>query len=206
MKLQADCVAVSGAHGPLLLATSVTACTGEVSLVAGDPGYGQVALALALGGRMVPSLGQIRLDGFDDPARLRSHVALVDVPGVTEPEEGLSVRAVIAEELALSGQRARSADVTSFLKAHEGGPHGSLRWEQLPSWLRTQWLAELASRRTGIDFMVLASPDRFGGEPAAWWKVANALAKTGKGVIVQCTHASVALLSEPVHYELGMTA
>ena len=49
MKLQADCVAVSGAHAPLLLATSVTAVTGEVTLVAGDPGYGQVALALALG-------------------------------------------------------------------------------------------------------------------------------------------------------------
>jgi energy-coupling factor transporter ATP-binding protein EcfA2 len=206
MKLQADCVAVSGAHAPLLLATSVTARTGEVTLVAGDPGYGQVALALALGGRLVPSFGTIRLDGVDDPRLLRSHVALVDVPAVTEPEEGLSVRAVIAEELALSRQRARAGDVTTFLQLQDGERHGGLRWEQLASWRRTSWLGELASRRADVDFLVLASPDRFGGEPAQWWNVAKALADTGKGVIVQCTHASARLLSEPVDYELGMSA
>jgi energy-coupling factor transporter ATP-binding protein EcfA2 len=206
MKLQADCVAVSGAHAPLLLATSVTARTGEVTLVAGDPGYGQVALALALGGRLVPSFGTIRFEGVDDPRLLRSHVALVDVPSVTEPEEGLSVRAVIAEELALSRQRARSGDVTAFLQLQDGERHGGRRWEQLPSWLRTQWLAEVASRRAGVDFLVLASPDRFGGDPAQWWNVAKALAEAGKGVIVECTHASARLLSEPVAYELGMSA
>jgi ABC-type uncharacterized transport system ATPase component len=104
MKLQASCVAVSGTHAPLLLATSVTARTGEVTLVAGDPGHGQVALAL--GGRLVPSSGDIRLEGVADAKVLRSRVALVDVPNVTEPEEGLAVRAVIGEELALSRQRA----------------------------------------------------------------------------------------------------
>jgi energy-coupling factor transporter ATP-binding protein EcfA2 len=205
MRLQADCVAVSGAHAPLLLATSVTARTGEVTLVAGDPGYGQVALALALGGRLVPSSGDIRLEGVADAKVLRSRVALVDVPNVTEPEEGLSVRAVIGEELALSRQRARGGDVTTFLQTQDGGRHGGLRWEQLPTWLRTQWLADLAARRPAVDFLVLASPDRFGGDPCDWWNVAKALAGTGKGVIVQCTHASARLLSEPVRYELGVS-
>jgi energy-coupling factor transporter ATP-binding protein EcfA2 len=205
MKLQADCVAVSGAHAPLLLATSVTARTGEVTLVAGDPGYGQVALALALGGRLAPGGGSVRIGGVDNPQVLRSHVALVDVPTVTEPEEGLSVRAVIGEELALSGQRARGADVTRFLQARDGGRRSGLRWEQLPSWLRTEWLAELASRRAAVDFLVLASPDRFGGDPCDWWNVAKALADKGRGVIVQCTHASARLLSEPVRYELGVS-
>jgi len=205
MKLQADCVAVSGAHAPLLLATTVTARTGEVTLVAGDPGYGQVALALALGGRLMPSLGTVTFEGSDDSGLLRSHVALVDVPTVTEPEEGLTVRAVIGEELALSRQRARGRDVTAFLQTQDGGRHAGVRWEQLPSWLRTQWLAELASRRAAVDFLVLASPDRFGGDPCAWWNVAKALADKGKGVIVQCTHASARLLSEPVRYELGVS-
>ena len=205
MKLQADRVAVSGAHAPLLLATSVTARTGEVTLVAGDPGYGQVALALAIGGWLVPSSGLISLDGVDDPRFLRSHVALVDVPSVTEPEEGLTVRAVIGEELALSRQRARAADVTTFLQAQDGGRHAGLRWEQLPSWLRTQWLADLASRRAAVDFLVLSSPDRFGGDPCDWWNVAKVLADKGMGVIVQCTHASARLLSEPVLYELGVS-
>jgi energy-coupling factor transporter ATP-binding protein EcfA2 len=205
MKLQADCVAVSGAHAPLLLATSVTARTGEVTLVAGDPGYGQVALALALGGRLAPSSGDVRFDGVDDPGLLRSHVALVDVPSVSEPEEGLTVRAVIGEELALSGQRARGSDVTAFLHTQDGGRHAGLRWEQLPSWLRTQWLADLAARRAAVDFLVLAGPDRFGGDPCDWWNVAKSLADRGKGVIVQCTHASARLLSEPVRYELGVS-
>ena len=158
MKLQADRVAVSGAHAPLLPATSVSARTGEVTLVAGEPGYGQVGLALALGGRLVPSSGAVRLHGADDARLLRSGVALVDVPSVTEPEEGLTVRAVIAEELALSRQPARAADVSRFLQTQDGGRHGGLRWEQLPSWLRTQWLADLASRRAAVDFLVLASP------------------------------------------------
>src|SRR5450631_1225003 len=189
MNLQADAVTVSGAHAPLLLATSVTARTGEVTLVAGDPGYGQVALALALGGRLAPSLGTVRIDGADDSHALRSHVALVDVPNVSEPEEGLTVRAVIGEELALSRQPAGGADVSRFLQTQDGGSHAGLRWEQLPSWLRTEWLADLASRRADVDFLVLASPDRFGGDPTAWWNVAKILADKGKGVIVQCTHA-----------------
>jgi energy-coupling factor transporter ATP-binding protein EcfA2 len=204
MKLQADRVAVSGAHAPLLLATSVTAHIGEVTLVAGDPGYGQVALALALGGRLVPSSGDIRLEGLDDPGLLRSRVALVDVPNVTEPEEGLTVRAVIAEELAFSGQRARGCDVSAFLTAQDGSRHGGLRWEQLPAAERTAWLADLAARREAVDFLVLASPDRFGGDPGRWWEVAKVLAERGKGVIVECTHASARLLSEPVAYELGV--
>ena len=205
MKLQADRVAVSGAHAPLLLATSVTARTGEVTLVAGDPGYGQVALALALGGRLAPSSGDIRLEGVDDPRALRSRVALVDVPNVTEPEEGLTVRAVIAEELAFSHQRATGGDVTAFLRARDGDRHGGLRWEQLPSGLRTAWPADLAARRSAVDFLVLASPDRFGGDPCQWWNVAKVLADMGKGVIVQCTHASARLLSEPVAYEVGVS-
>ena len=205
MKLQADAVTVSGAHAPLLLATSVTARTGEVTLVAGDPGYGHVALALALGGRIVPSSGNVRLEGVDDLGALRSRVALVDVPGVSEPEEGLTARAVIAEELAFSGQRARAGDVTAFLAAQDGQRHGGLRWEQLPSGLRTAWLADLAARRRGVEFLVLASPDRFGGDPCHWWNVAKVLADRGKGVVVQCTHASARLLSEPVVFELGVS-
>jgi hypothetical protein len=151
-RIQANSVAVAGTHAPLLLATSVTALTGEVTLVAGDPGYGQIALALTL-----------------------------------------------------SGQRARGADVTAFLLAMDGGHHARQRWEQLPTALRTQWLTELASRRAEVDFLVLASPDRFGGDPRDWWNVAKALADKGKGVIVQCTHASARLLSEPVRYELGVS-
>jgi hypothetical protein len=111
---------------------------------------------------------------------------------------------VIAEELALSGHRARRRDVTGFLQTLDARRRGRLRWEQLPPSVRTPWLAELASRRAGVDFLVLASPDRFGGDPRDWWDVAKALAGNGKGVIVQCTHASARLLGEPVCYELGL--
>lgn len=205
MKLQADGVAVAGIHAPLLLATSLTARTGQVTLVAGDPGYGQVALALALGGRIALASGAITYGGVDDPILLQSHVALVDLANITEPEEGLTVRDVIGEELALAGQRAGGSDVTAFLQSQEGEEHARSRWEELPGWLRSQWLAELASRRSGVEFLVLASPDRFGGDPQVWWNVAKELAGKGKGVIVQCTHASARLLSAPIHYELGVS-
>jgi len=155
VRLQADRVAVSGAHAPLLPATSVSARTGEVTLVAGEPGYGQaaLALALALGGRLVPSSGAVRLHGADDRRLLRSGVALVDVPSVTEPEEGLTVRAVIARSLrsrvnrpgpqtSADSCRPRTAGATAAFAGSSSragcGPSGWQIWRHVAG-LSTSW-------------------------------------------------------------------
>ena len=205
MKLTVHAVGVDGAHAPLLLPTSLTAASGEVTLVAGDPGPGSVALALAVGGRLPTSTGRITWGGSPDPALRRRHVALVDVPGVTEPEGSIRVGAVIGEQLALSRQRARGSDVTAFLRRHEARELAGQRWESLPSDVRTSWLVELAALRPDVGAVVLAGPDRFGGDPRRWWSVAAALADRGHAVVVQCTHASARLLGRPVHFELGVS-
>ena len=185
MTLNVHAAGVDGAHAPLLLPTSLTATSGEVTLVAGDPGYGHVALALAIGGRLRTSAGRITWGGSPDPALRRRHVALVDVPGVTEPEDGIRVSAVVGEQLALSRQRARGADVTAFLRRHEAGHRAGERWESLPSDLRTGWLVELTALRPDLDAVVLAGPDRFGGDPRRWWSAATSLADRGLAVVVQ---------------------
>ena len=73
--LVAEGLAVDGTHGVLLAPTSLRAVPGSVLLVAGTPGSGHTALALALAGRMRPDHGTVTLDGDDDPRRLRRAVA-----------------------------------------------------------------------------------------------------------------------------------
>ncbi|GAA1230253.1 hypothetical protein [Oryzihumus leptocrescens] len=206
MHIHVEDVELAGSHAPLLLPTSLEAHSGEVTLVAGDPGYGHVALALAVAGRMVPAAGRVLVDGIEDRARLQRAVALVDLAGVSEPDGGLPVRSVLAEELALAGRPARRRDVRSFLAQHEAGELAGERWEHVPAGLRTAWLAELAGSRPGVEALVLANPDRFGGDPFAWWSVAHGLAARGLAVVVQCTHASARLLRHPVHHERGASA
>lgn len=204
MKVVADRAAVSGAHAPLLLPTSFEATSGETTLVAGDPGYGHVALALALGGRLALSDGSITVGGSTDDAVRRRCCALVDLAGVSEPEDGLKVSAVIAEELAFAGAPSDRAAVRELLEADGAGDLAGHRWEQVPPARRTAWLAGTASRRPGVEVLVLAGPDRFGGDPRDWWAVAKDLAGQGFAVIVLASHASVRLLGEPLRYELGV--
>ena len=206
MEIVADRVTVRGAHGPMLLPTTLWARTGDVSLVVGAPGDGHVALALVLGGQLEPSSGRVTVGGSADREVLRRRTALVDVPRVTEPEPGIPVRAVIGEELALSGQPARPKDVAAFLAEHDGTGLASERFENVPPAVRTDWLARLAALRGGVDVLVLAHPDRFGGEPTAWWDLAQQLAEGNRAVVVQCTHVSARLLGRHDYAEVGAGA
>ena len=196
---------VAGSHAPLLLPTSLEARSGEVALVAGDPGYGHVALALAIAGHLPLTGGSVTLDGDADIERRRRAVALVDLAGVSEPEASVAVHAVLGEQLALAGERARRSDVRAFLAERDGSALWSERWEHVPTGARTAWLAELASRRPGVELVVLANPDRFGGDPFDWWSVAQALAARRLAVVVQCTHDSARLLRHPIRHQLGGT-
>ena len=128
MELTADHVSVAGLHGPLLLPTTLVARPGHVTLVAGDPGHGHVALALALGGRVSLAEGVVALDGRSDEDLRRRHVALVDVPNVTAPEDAVSVRSAIAEQLALAGRPASRGATRAFLTGHGvEGRRGAVR-------------------------------------------------------------------------------
>lgn len=205
MELIADHVGVPGTHGPLLLPTSLRALPGEVTLVAGDPGYGHVALALAFGGR-VRIQGVVTLAGSDDPDLRRRRVALVDVPDVTSPEGAVSVRSAVAEQLALAGRPAGRSATRAFLEGHELQDHAGDRFESLPPERRTVLLMDIAASREDTRVLVLSAPDRLGGDPEYWWHAAAQAAADGFTVVVQCTHATARHLRQPVRFELGVAA
>nr|WP_241744405.1 hypothetical protein [Cellulosimicrobium arenosum] len=197
----------------MLEATDLTVSTGECLLVAAEPGHGHTALALVATGRLAPSTGRVRLvlgEADDvrpavrallaDPRRptpaetLRGVSAVVDVPGVNEPDDALTVSDVVAEGLALAGRRSLPQDVTRWLGAHSLVAERRTRIDQLPGVVRTAVLAALAAERPGVRFLALTLPDRHGGEPDGWWEVARTLAASGLGVLVQCSRASARAL------------
>ena len=206
MALIARAAAVDGPHGPLLLPTSLAARKGEVTVVAGDPGPAATTLALALGGRVRLDDGSITCNGDPEPHVRRRRVALVDVPGVTEPEPGLPIEVVVGEELALAGLPSRRADIRAFLRERGAEERSSQRWESLEPSEHVRWLAEITAQREDVTAVVLTSPDRWGGSPHAWHGVARVLADQGLVVVVLATHSSVRLLGLESTYELGVSA
>ena len=206
MELIAHAVEVAGVHAPLLLPTDVRALPRQVTIVAGDPGYGHVALALALGGRVPLESGEVLLDGRADPALLRRHVALVDVPDVTSPEDAVTVRHAVAEQLALAGRPSDRAATRAFLAAHGQERRARDRFETVPGDERTVLLMDVAASRAASRVLVVTAPDRLGGDPQRWWEAARRLADGGLTVVVQCTHDTARRLGQPRHFELGVAA
>lgn len=194
MQISLRGVSVDGRREPMLERVDLEVAEGECVLLAAEPGHGHTALALVATGRLRPFEGAVELvDGrrrTDDPRRLRAATAVVDVPGVSEPEETLPVTAVVAEGLALAGRRSLPGDVRRWVEAHGLAEHRATRVDQLHGAVRTGLLAALAAEREGVRFLVLTLPDRHAGEPGAWWAVAESFAQAGLGVLVQGSRSS----------------
>lgn len=191
MQITLSGVRVEGRRDPMLEATDLAWSTGECLLVAGEPGHGHTALALVATGRFVPSSGTVRLDGVAvAPSALRARTAVVDVPGISEPDDALSLADVVAEGLALAGRRSLPRDVSRWLEERALTEERGRRVDQLPGVVRTAVLAALATENPDVRFVVLTLPDRHGGEPSGWWETARTLAASGLGVLVQCTRSS----------------
>jgi len=212
MQMIADRVGVDGPHGTLVPQTSLTVASGELALVAGDPGAGVTAFGLALAGRLRPSTGTVTIAESDSdsdsgagagaeaeadepngstrttrltaPAELRRRSAVVDSPGVSEPDEALPVRVVVGEELALAGAPASKADVASWLAEHDAAAFAGSRFEHLDAGLRIRLLTALAASRPGVELVVLDRPDRHTSDVDAWLDVARAHAERGLAVVV----------------------
>ena len=202
MQITLTDVHVDGRREPMLEPMDLAWSTGECVLVAGEPGHGHTALALVATGRFDPSGGEVRLTPESTPshragrsargaaATLRDVTAVVDVPGISEPDDALTVADVVAEGLALAGRRSLPSDVTRWLADHSLATDRGRRLDQVPGVVRTALLAALAAEDRDVRFLVLTLPDRHGGEPSGWWEVAQSLAGAGYGVLVQCTRAS----------------
>src|SRR4051812_40522565 len=190
-----DDVSVAGTHEPFVQGIDLMAPAGEVTVVATDPGIPQVALALAIGGRVELLRGRVAMGGAAERAELQLRTRLVDVTDVTSPEEAIAVRAVVQEELALAEQAASRAGVAASLAEHALGDVAGRPWGQLPAALRTSLLLELGALHPHVRVLVLAGPERHGGDAVPWLETCHRLAASGLVVIVLTTAATVAALS-----------
>jgi ABC-type multidrug transport system ATPase subunit len=197
VEIHAQRVGVDGPHGPLLRPTSFRFRHGELKLVAGEPGTGHTALALALAGRLRPTTGAVLIDGRHDPADLRSRVAVVDAPQVSEPDEGLRLATVVAEELALAGEPAGRRAVNAWLAKHRARTFAGSRLHTVPAAVRTRLLVWLAAARPGVQVLVLDCPDRHTNDVHSWWDLAQEHADRGPAVVVLSSISSARLLGAP---------
>jgi len=157
---------------------SLDARPGAVTVVATEGGQRPTVLALVAGGRMAVDAGTV-----DAPRR---RIALVDTPTVAEHPDDVAVATVVREELALAGRHGvRRALDRLGLAAWARRPFGAL-----PAADRIRLLAELALERPGVDALVVTSPERHGGDPAAWFHVLRGIAARGTTVLVVTDHAT----------------
>lgn len=182
MQVRADRVSLEGHHGTLLPPTSLTVDEGDLAIVHGEPGVGVTAFGLALAGRLKPTTGTVHAEGTD--AGLPELVAVVDAPGVSEPDENVQLRIVVGEELALAHRPARKDDVARWLAEHDAAPFADTRFENLEPALRTRLLTELAAARRGVRVLVLDRPDRHTSQVGTWTDVAREHAERGFAVVV----------------------
>ncbi|GAA4047403.1 ABC transporter ATP-binding protein [Arthrobacter methylotrophus] len=167
--LSAQQLQIDGRRNDLLPPTSLEAQRGELLLVTGDGQDQRTALALALSGRMKPGKGLLSWDNSVKTKKLRAASALIDAPGVNEPEQHLSVRDLVTEDLSLIPRRYRGALLSKpWLKVNRFEDIAGLWIEQLPADRRFELLTALALADPALDLLVLDSPDRHSANPADW--------------------------------------
>ena len=93
----------------------------------------------------------------------------MDSPGVNEPEQHLSVRDLVTEDLALIPRRYRGALLSKpWLKVNRFEDIAGLWTEQLAPARRIELLTALALANPHTDLLVVDSPDRHSADPADW--------------------------------------
>lgn len=135
-------------------------------------------------------------DPVTTPRAVARRVAVVDSPGVSEPEDALPLRVVVGEELALAGRPADRAAVTRWLTDHDAAAYANSRFERLDADLRTRLLTALAASREGVRVLVLDRPDRHTSETGGWLRIAREHAELGLAVVVLTATAADAALPD----------
>ncbi|CAQ02245.1 hypothetical protein ACR8AL_12960 [Clavibacter sepedonicus] len=157
-------------------------------------------LSLVASGRMRIDGGTLALDGDDAPAadadpkavaaRVAERVALVDTPRINEPADDVTLRAVVAEELALAGHRSGRHEVGVILDDQGLSDLARAPFSAVPAVARIRLLTTLAASRAGVEAVVVTSPERHGGAVAEWMRVLRDLARSGTGVLIVTSEAA----------------
>jgi hypothetical protein len=177
--------------------TSAVFESGRATLVAAETEQRPTVLGLIASGRMRPDTGRVAVDGRTDSSALRRRVALIDAPEISEPEPNVTLAGVAAEELMFAGRRSDPLAVRRWLEEQGLGGAASLPVSNVDPADRVRALCELAVLRKGVEGVVLVSPDRHGGRPAAWWAIAEGLAARGFAVLVIAGRASQPVAQRP---------
>jgi hypothetical protein len=197
MRVELSAVA-KGRRMHALPETSLAFESGTAVLICAETEQRPSVLGLIASGRMQPDAGTVTMDRKADAGALRRCTALVDAPHVSEPEPNVSVSGVVAEELMFAGLASHPIAARRWLDELGAAdiastPIGNVAPEQ-----RIRILCELAALRPGVSALVITSPDRHGGEPEAWWSIAEDFADRGFAVLVIAGRASQSVLSRAV--------
>ena len=193
MRIDLHDVAIGEGPGADLPPITVSADQGEPGFVAVETENAPTVASLVAGGRMAADHGRVLIDGRDDAAAIRASFALVDTPGVAEPFGSLTVTQVAREELVLAGLRSDRASIADLLGSIGLDEHRRTRLHALPTDLRVRLLCELAVLRPEVRGIVLTTPERHGGDVAAWLAVVHDLVARDYTVLVVTSYAALAL-------------
>jgi hypothetical protein len=180
---------------PALDRVTLAYATGEAVLARAETEQRPTVLGLLASGRMRPSSGTVTIDGEPDASALRRAVALVDAPDVSDPAPNVTVASVAAEELTFAGRPSGGRAVRAALAELGMSERARDAIGQVPPTVRIRLLVELALLREGVRGIVLTSPDRHGGDPNAWWRIALDVASRGYAVLVIAGDASAAAIA-----------
>lgn len=176
--------ASKGRNGAALPPLSTRYRSGEVTLVAAETERRPTVIALIASGRMRPDAGSVHIDGALDNGLLRRRVAVIDAPELNDPVGEVPLSAVVAEELMFAGQPSHPLATARMLATLQVREWGGVAIADLPPHLRLHVLTELAVLREEVQGLVVTAPDRHGGDPLDWWRIAHGLAGRGLAVLV----------------------
>ncbi|SFS08349.1 hypothetical protein SAMN04487783_1086 [Agrococcus baldri] len=187
---------ISKGKGIALPTTSCAFASGEVTRAVCETEQRPTVLGLIAAGRMQADTGRVLLDG-DDRARreIRRRTALVDAPGVSDPDPNVSLGGAIAEELLYAGIPGTPLQVRRWAEQLGVAEHLAIPIADVSPTVRVRVLAELATLRDDVEAIVIVSPDRHGGQPGQWWAIAQRLAERGYAVLAIAGSAADAALT-----------
>ena len=187
-----------GRNGQALPSMSLEFHTGSVRFALAETEQRPTVLGLIASGRMRPDSGRVSIDGTADPKALRRRVALVDAPDVSDPHPDITLAGVVGEELMFAGVAATPLHARRWLTQLGFGELASVPIGNIDPAARVRILCELAVLRAGVEGVVLVSPDRHGGSPDGWWRIAGEFADRGYAMLV-IVGGSAAVALERMH-------
>jgi hypothetical protein len=184
-----------GRRGQALPAMTLSFETGHARFVRAETEQRPTVLGLIASGRMRPDTGRVMVDAEADAEELRRRIALVDAPEVSDPHPGVTVAAVVGEELMFAGLAATPLHARRWLRRLGFSDVATTPIGMVDPAARVRILCELAVLREGVEGLVLVSPDRHGGRPDGWWRISAEFAERGYAVLVIVGGAAAAVIA-----------